>query len=395
VCTTSVANASPACTAGACGFACRSGYASCSGACVDEQTDVAHCGSCTHGCSLANAVPGCTAGACAITSCTLGFSDCNHGAADGCEANTTTDAANCGSCGHACTPPANATATCAAGACDFTCNAGYARAGSTCVSICPSSTPNLLLAQSGNVGVAVDSQYLYWSNWTSGAIYRRPLGGGTTAPVVTGLSHPISLAVDATNVYWVDQVTGIVGAAPSGGGSTRTLASGYNELGGIGLIGTTLYYCNSKVIALPASLGAVYQISGLPTGGSPVQIAYGFGPTAQPYPMGVTAVGSTIYWADEGASAIQYTTSPGGSVTTLAVTTSNPTAMTTQGTYIYWTNYAQSGGAGAGSIGWYNTADSTQGTLVTGLTNPHQIASDAQCVYWTVPGPGQIYAVHR
>src|SRR5262249_15288071 len=39
----------------------------------------------------------------------------------------------CGNPCDACVAPPNASATCAAGACGFTCNAGYIRAGSSCV----------------------------------------------------------------------------------------------------------------------------------------------------------------------------------------------------------------------------------------------------------------------
>ena len=54
-----------------------------------------------------------------------GFGDCNGSAADGCEVDTTTTVANCGTCGNACPVRANATRTCASSTCGFVCSAGY------------------------------------------------------------------------------------------------------------------------------------------------------------------------------------------------------------------------------------------------------------------------------
>jgi hypothetical protein len=57
--------------------------------------------------------------------CNLGFADCDLEGSNGCETSTTTTE-SCGGCGLACAR-ANATATCAGGACRIdTCNLGFA-----------------------------------------------------------------------------------------------------------------------------------------------------------------------------------------------------------------------------------------------------------------------------
>jgi hypothetical protein len=62
-----------------------------------------HCGACGKVCTArANATAGCAAGKCAIGGCADGYLDCDKQVADGCEANTATDYAHCGSCGNAC-----------------------------------------------------------------------------------------------------------------------------------------------------------------------------------------------------------------------------------------------------------------------------------------------------
>lgn len=73
---------------------------------------------------IANGVGYCTNGGCAPM-CDVGFADCNNKVGDGCEADLRFDATNCGGCGKACPAPANATTTCAASMCGFTCKAGF------------------------------------------------------------------------------------------------------------------------------------------------------------------------------------------------------------------------------------------------------------------------------
>lgn len=106
--------------------ACPSAQTCCSGACVDTQANTAACGVCDRRCSVPNAAATCLNGSCAVGTCTAPFRDCNTRATDGCEANTQSDLSHCGDCGMACPPRANATVTCAAGTCGFTCSAGFA-----------------------------------------------------------------------------------------------------------------------------------------------------------------------------------------------------------------------------------------------------------------------------
>jgi len=127
-----LANASATCTAGSCQVAtCTAPFADCdnspaNGCEVNLQTSVTHCGSCGNACNLANATAACTAGACAIASCNAGFADCDGDPANGCEINTNTSLGNCGACGSVCSP-ANASGSCVAGACQVaSCDAGFA-----------------------------------------------------------------------------------------------------------------------------------------------------------------------------------------------------------------------------------------------------------------------------
>ena len=105
--------------------ACPAGQSLCGGACVDPQTDVAHCGGCGMACSPAGATGACVMGACTVSACAMGRADCNTMAADGCEVDLNASASHCGRCGAACTFP-NATGACNAGTCGVgACNTGF------------------------------------------------------------------------------------------------------------------------------------------------------------------------------------------------------------------------------------------------------------------------------
>lgn len=139
-CTTSVQNATAiGCSAGSCTFTCNSGFGNCDGVasngCETNLNLTAGCGTtcagrvnCTTSVQNATSI-GCSAGACTFT-CNGGFGNCDATASNGCETNLNATA----TCGATCAARVNCSATvlnatgigCSAGACTFTCNAGFA-----------------------------------------------------------------------------------------------------------------------------------------------------------------------------------------------------------------------------------------------------------------------------
>ncbi len=124
-------NSTAVCSGGVCDLVCAGGYENCNGDPTDgcEQgtlTDPSHCGGCNLVCVTPNATPACQAGVCKIATCNPGFADCDLVVANGCEVSLDSDPAHCGSCGNTCPTPPNASATCAGGACGYTCDAGFA-----------------------------------------------------------------------------------------------------------------------------------------------------------------------------------------------------------------------------------------------------------------------------
>jgi hypothetical protein len=125
--------ASVTCGGGVCDGMCDPGFGDCNnnkltdGCETSLLSDPQHCGGCTSVCSSNHmASVTCGNGIC-DGPCSVGWSDCNNDKlTDGCEANTGTDAMNCGGCGLACSNNHMATLTCAAGTCNGVCAAGYA-----------------------------------------------------------------------------------------------------------------------------------------------------------------------------------------------------------------------------------------------------------------------------
>jgi hypothetical protein len=126
-------SAFPGCEAGDCTVSrCRSPFEDCDGVAdngceIDTTRSTLHCGACGRMCALPHANATCAERACRVSSCEVGWGDCNGIPDDGCEVDLRTDAANCGGCAFACLGDATvSTAACTAGVCRTdVCAAGF------------------------------------------------------------------------------------------------------------------------------------------------------------------------------------------------------------------------------------------------------------------------------
>jgi hypothetical protein len=128
----STAHASATCAGGQCAAGkCEPGWGDCNqdpkdGCEANLHADPANCTACGAACDIKNAYAGCSDG-CYATACKWGFDDCNMNPMDGCETSVLADVKNCGTCGKSCANLANAMAGCVSGNCVLSsCNLGYA-----------------------------------------------------------------------------------------------------------------------------------------------------------------------------------------------------------------------------------------------------------------------------
>lgn len=174
-------NATTTCTAGVCSFTCLTGFSNCDGnnanGCETSITTITNCGGCGTVCpTRANATTTCSGGICSFN-CNSGFADCNGTSSDGCEIALLTNINNCGACGNSCPTVANATSTCVAGVCSFTCNSGFANCNGSnadgceinllsntnncgaCGSVCPTRTNATSVCVSGACSIVCNSGF--------------------------------------------------------------------------------------------------------------------------------------------------------------------------------------------------------------------------------------------
>jgi hypothetical protein len=112
---------------GHCEPTCAVGYGDCDlqpedGCETSINQDSLSCGSCGMACPSNGGTPLCVAGKCGLSSCNLGFGDCNN--AGVCSFHLNTDPQNCGRCGHVCSS-SHGTARCNGGVCEADCATAY------------------------------------------------------------------------------------------------------------------------------------------------------------------------------------------------------------------------------------------------------------------------------
>jgi Cys-rich repeat protein len=118
-----IANGTAGCNKGCTVQSCKTGFGDCdkdamNGCEADTNSATDHCGGCGMACpAVPNGKPGCLLGQCVIGSCDDTFRDCDKDIKTGCEVDTATDTAHCGTCGKPCGDPANGVAGCSNGLC--------------------------------------------------------------------------------------------------------------------------------------------------------------------------------------------------------------------------------------------------------------------------------------
>ena len=165
----------------------------------------------------------------------------------GCAGDISCDSHNCGAIGH----------DCLGGACT----------GGFC--------PVIMLANSqiSPDGVAVDDQYVFWTNagssqlgYTDGSVHRASnVDGSNPTAIAVAQNSPGSIALDTADAYWCNYGTGDIVMSAKDGSGFRTLAAGILNVSAIALDPPRIYagvVINASVDGGNGSVGSIPQDGG-------------------------------------------------------------------------------------------------------------------------------------
>jgi hypothetical protein len=277
--------------------------------------------------------------------CAPGLSLCNGSCTD-----TTSNPANCGSCGNVCQ-----NTTCTNGACDS------------------------LVLSSGFVPpgrLAIDANNAYWTNG-DGTIRSVPLSGGTTATLATGLSQPMGIAVDAQSVYAVSQDGRIVSAPLLAANTVTVLAQMQPNPYALAIDATNVYWSN---VATGAGNGSIMACAKAGCGQAPTTLASGI---HVQYPYGLTVSGGDVYWTSFNfGGEINLVPTTGGTSTTFSSNLGYPYELAIANSVTLAILYGQ-----GGSIALVPNGGGSATSLVGGQAFPTEGTTDGTSAYWTLTVP--------
>jgi sugar lactone lactonase YvrE len=281
--------------------------------------------------------------------CSPTLVDCDGNEGNGCETDLTSDATNCGACGHSCL--------------GGDCNDGK------CLPFV------LASGQLTPSNVFLDETHLYWTNQVQGgAVMRVPLLGGVPQVVAQSARIPGGIATDATSVYWSEFSSGgsvwRLDRTDVGDASKAIeLVSGQGTSLSVTVDGTRVYWTTP---------GTVRTM--LKTGGGYIQLA-----TDQQTPGGLLAGLGHVFWTNySGGTVVTVGLANPNEIQVLASDQGAPAGLTADLTNLYWVNNMGTPDGGTPSVVKVaRSGNMTPEVLADGQAGPIGVAQLGNYVYWT------------
>src|SRR5262249_55631950 len=123
--------------------------------------------------------------------------------------------------------------------------------------------------------LAIDDQYVYWTNNLAASVMRTLKSGGTPE-LVAGASQPYGIAADTSSVFWVNQTDSTVVRWDKASGTTTTIGTIQTPTRSPPVTGFALQYValdsNTIYVAANESHGQAWLFTVPKTGGTPQQL---------------------------------------------------------------------------------------------------------------------------
>lgn len=399
--------------------ACTAAQKVCDGQCAAKDDPSVGCANeaCNPCVPFANGVATCVAGACGST-CAEGFTDCDANPANGCEARTVTDAANCGACGKACGTANTEVATkCEAGACVFTCKAGFGHCGSDPATGCETALttskdhcgacghsclggdcvdgacmPFRLASANHPTGVAVDATMVYYTS-SSEAYVQRVNRDGTCTPAspcpqefigsadpLNTYRGPASIVSDGSFVWFMGEAIAKVGRRAVTGGPITNWGPGHSSgAGNLVVAGGKVYWTSNLATTDPVAHVQRSDLDGtnietVALYNSPATTFYGVG--------GITADATHVYWGSINSGVYRKALTDGTSCsedsTCDEIGGSGAAHVAVDDAFVYW--------ADATTVGRIPKAGGSGGYVASNQGAITSLAAMNGTVYWGVAG---------
>jgi hypothetical protein len=192
----------------------------------------------------------------------------------------------------------------------------------------PNFIPTTAFSANGPVGVAVDPEFLYWTDATEQTIGRVGVEGGSPEPKFIGeVGEAFGVAVDTEHIYWASE--GTIGRAALDGTSPEPeFITGAGEACGIAVDSEHVYWANGKTIGR-ANLDGSAKDPDFITGAKEA--------------CGVAVDAEHIYWANSGGHAIGRANLDGSEAAQSFIElteTAKPSGVTVDREHVYWSDSA-------------------------------------------------------